>query len=72
VTLFAAVDAEKCCGYGLCAQGCPEVFELDENGFAHVHVDHVPAGSEEKAKDAVGSCPQDAVYVGTEPPAGRR
>jgi len=30
------VDKDLCTGCGLCAQICPEVFEIGDDGYAHV------------------------------------
>lgn len=30
------VDVSTCVGCGLCEQGCPEVFEVQGDGLAHV------------------------------------
>lgn len=62
----ARIDAIKCQGYGTCVDRCPEVFELDEWGFAAVVGDgEVPAALEEAARSAQRACPEDAVRLST-------
>ena len=65
---YVAVDLPKCCGYKLCAEICPEVYKLDEQGFAYVDSDRVPLGLEAKAKEGADICPERAIYVGPTPP----
>jgi ferredoxin len=56
------VDPTKCQGFGRCAELCPEVFILDEWGFASAKDEGVvPAGSEVKAQEAVDACPEGAI-----------
>ena len=59
----AKVDRDLCIGCGLCAELCPEVFEMADDMIATVIVDVVPAGSEEKAKDAATACPVEAISL---------
>ncbi len=67
--LYVAVDLSKCCGYTLCAEVCPEVYKLDDDGFAYVESDRVPLGLEDKAKAGAAACPELAITVSVEPPA---
>jgi ferredoxin len=56
------VDTTKCEGYGMCAQDLPEVFKLDEWGYAYVEADgEVPPTKEDLARRAVLDCPMDAI-----------
>jgi ferredoxin len=61
--LRAFADRERCCGYGICTQLCPEVFKADENGLVYLDSDIVPAGLEEEATEAAASCPAQALRV---------
>jgi ferredoxin len=56
------LDAEICDGFGTCAAHAPDVFELDDFGYAVVLNDGtVPAGSEDAARRAVRDCPVHAI-----------
>lgn len=59
----AAVDKDTCIGCGLCPTIAADVFDMDDDGKAHVIVDEVPANSEELAKEAETSCPVGAISV---------
>jgi ferredoxin len=61
--LRVVVDKPACCGYGVCAEICPEVYKLDENGFVFLNVPLVPAGLEDKAREGAEACPQSALAV---------
>lgn len=54
---------EKCDGSGLCAAACPEVFEMGQDGKAHVKVAAVPQESEESCRDAEQGCPYQAIEI---------
>ena len=57
------VDPQKCIGSGSCEMLAPEVFEVGEDGLAHVLV--VEPGSElhDKVRAAAQSCPTSAISV---------
>ena len=56
------VDPEVCTGCGLCADSCPEVFELSDD-VAEVIVDAISPDIEDSARDAVDECPVDAISI---------
>jgi ferredoxin len=59
----AFVDQDACIGCGLCPAISPEVFDMADDGKAHVIVDTVPEGAEDSAVEAQESCPVDAIKV---------
>lgn len=63
----AVVERGKCCGYGLCAETCPEIYRLDEQGFAYTEEGPIPPSLELKAQRGAGACPERAItLVGAE------
>lgn len=53
------VDQDLCTGCGLCEQLCPDVFELGDDGYAHV-----TKGADENlpcVDEAVDQCPVGAI-----------
>ena len=58
------VDSEKCQGHNRCFVVAPELFELDDYGYAHeVNDGEVPPSLEEKARLAVQNCPERAIFI---------
>jgi ferredoxin len=56
------VESDRCEGYGTCAAIVPELFLLDEWGYAYVAGDgEVPAARADAAREAVASCPMHAI-----------
>ncbi|MDA8443331.1 MAG: ferredoxin [Peptococcaceae bacterium] len=53
----------ECIGCGLCPEVCPEVFELQDDGFAHVKVEEVKEEWLDTAKEAEDQCPVAAISV---------
>jgi ferredoxin len=66
-SLRAFADRERCCGYGICTQLCPEVFKVDGDGLVYLESEFVPAGLEEAATEAAASCPAEALRVVADP-----
>lgn len=62
-TLRVVADRSRCCGYGLCAQVCPQVYKLDADGLVYLDSDLVPAGLEEEAREGAAACPAEALTV---------
>lgn len=62
-TLKIVINKPACCGYGVCAEICPEIFKLDENGIVYVDDEIVPAGLEDQAREGADACPQSALSV---------
>ncbi len=54
-----AVDEDKCIGCGTCTVLAPKTFKLGNDGKAAVI--NPPADEEEKIKEAIDSCPVDAL-----------
>ena len=56
-------DRSRCCGYGLCAVICPQVYKLDAEGMVYVDNELIPADLLEEAKEGAAACPAEAIVV---------
>jgi ferredoxin len=65
---FVTIDLKKCCGYTTCADVCPEVYKLDDDGFAYTDDGRVPLGLEDKAQAGADACPEGAIVLSTNDP----
>jgi ferredoxin len=61
--LRVIADRSACCGYGVCAELCPEIFKVDDIGIVSVLTDIVPEGMEAKAREGASACPTNALRV---------
>lgn len=61
--LLAKADRSACCGYGVCAEICPSVFGVDDNGIVTLVSEIVPEGHEAEAREAAAACPQSALAI---------
>lgn len=57
----ANVDKDTCIACGLCPSICPECFDMESDGKAGVIVDEIPETSQDEVKEAVESCPVNAI-----------
>lgn len=58
------VDGEKCQGHNRCHAIAPELFDVDDLGYASEIGDGVvPPGLEEKARNAAANCPEYAISI---------
>jgi ferredoxin len=55
-----SVDAATCVGCGLCEQNCPEVFEVKDDGIAHVKAQQCASCNLQEVADM---CPVNAIKV---------
>jgi ferredoxin len=57
------VDTERCQGHNRCYALAPELFHIDDLGFASAAADRVPAASLEQARLAARNCPEFAIRL---------
>jgi ferredoxin len=48
---------------GMCESLAPDVFEVDDDGSLIVHHEQVPEGQEGEVREAVASCPTEALSL---------
>jgi ferredoxin len=59
-----SVDSERCQGHTLCSMIAPDSFQLsDIDGTASPVNDVVPADQEDAVREAVHSCPEQAIAI---------
>lgn len=63
MVLRVSADRTRCCGYGLCAQICPQIYKLDADGLVYLDTDVVPPELEEEAREGAAACPAEALAV---------
>jgi ferredoxin len=57
------VDPEKCQGHNRCQALAPDLFKIDDLGFASAAGGQVPEAALEKARLAVRNCPEYAIRL---------
>ena len=58
------VDPDRCQGHTLCSMIAPQLFQLDDiDGHAKAIDGEIPADLEDKAQEAVRSCPEQAISI---------
>lgn len=57
------IDKNLCSGHAQCAANAPDVFDLDDLGYALALDGEVPAGKEEEARAGAAACPERAITI---------
>lgn len=55
------IDSDRCRGHGVCCVLSPDVFTLNEDGYAETVTSQVPAELEQSVQEAEASCPERAI-----------
>lgn len=55
------IDSDRCQGHAQCWTYAPDLFALDELGFAHPLNDEVPDDEAQRIDHAVAGCPERAI-----------
>jgi ferredoxin len=55
------VDQDLCIACGVCISICPDVFDWNDAGNADAIEEEIPENLLEDAKEAMDSCPTDAI-----------
>ncbi|SHN39952.1 ferredoxin [Cryptosporangium aurantiacum] len=58
-----SIDTAKCAGHARCNALAPEVYDLDDDGYALPLDGEIPPELEEKARDGAESCPERAIVL---------
>lgn len=56
------IDPELCTGDEICVQLCPDVFEMQDDK-AVVIMDDIPEDLQDSVREAVDSCPSEAITI---------
>lgn len=59
----ASVSPDLCISCELCANLCPEVFSMGDDGFAHGIDGDIPSDKVSDAENARDSCPTSAIDI---------
>lgn len=59
----AVVDTGLCIGCELCADTCPKVFVMREDGYSHVIGETIPPEENDCAQEAAEICPVEAISI---------
>jgi ferredoxin len=61
--LRVRVDPIRCTAFGFCAEFCPELFDLDEWGYAWLKEREVDGAAERLVRETARLCPRNAISV---------
>lgn len=56
------IDRDGCIACELCANTCPEVFRMADDGYAEAYAEVTP-DTEDSAKEAESGCPVSVIHV---------
>ncbi|GFG66165.1 ferredoxin [Mycobacterium kubicae] len=55
------VDRDRCEGNAVCVGIAPDIFDLDDEDYAVVKTDPIPADQENLAEQSIAECPRAAL-----------
>jgi ferredoxin len=55
------IDRDRCEGNAVCLGIAPDIFDLDDEDYAVVKKDPIPADEEDLAEQAIAECPRAAI-----------
>lgn len=55
------LDRDGCIGCGVCAEVCPDVFRIADDGLSEIIAK--PEGNEEAVQEAADSCPVEVIHT---------
>jgi ferredoxin len=55
------VDRDRCEGNAVCLGIAPDLFDLDDDDYAVLTADPIPADQEQLAEQAIAECPRAAL-----------
>lgn len=61
--LRIVADRSRCCGYGLCAAICPQIYKIDEGGLVFLESEFVSQEFETEAREGAAACPAEALLI---------
>ena len=59
----AEVDHTKCAGIGMCELTAPGIFEVGDDGQAHVVTEEIADSDRSLAEEAISVCPASALSM---------
>jgi ferredoxin len=59
----AFIDVNKCSGHARCFAADPELYQIDDSGYALRTEFDVPEGSEDAAREGAAACPERAITL---------
>jgi ferredoxin len=58
-----SIETSSCSGHARCAAAAPQLFRLDDDGYALPFDGDIPEGLEQAARDGERACPERAITV---------
>ena len=58
-----SIDKDLCSGDGICADICPDVFQMTDEDIAEVIVEEVPKELEDDVREAADTCPESCISI---------
>lgn len=63
ISYRVTADRDSCCGYGVCAEVCPDVYGLDEDGLIVLLKTSISEDLYEAANEGAYACPQSVLKL---------